>query len=95
MEDVMQNSDTMKQVAEELTTAAGEYQTLYTELFELVRTGLGASDDGNKAWFGPNASNFLKNFEAKEDDFTNAHKNITGLASNLDGQAQAWATFEG
>lgn len=94
MDGVSQDSAAMKKVAEDLTREADEYKGLCDQLFTLVGQGLGATDDGQKAWFGPNSAAFLANFKKKEPDFENAHKNIVSLAKNLHEQAEAWANFE-
>lgn len=92
--EVFQNSDEMKALADEINNDSEDLKKEIEEMYELLNNDLGDSDNGNKAWFGPKASQFLSNIVAKQNDFDAQCNNVKKVSANLREQAQAWENFE-
>lgn len=92
--EVMQNSEAIDAVAGELDADKVQFETLVGEFYDLISDNIGETDSGNMAWFGPKASVFKQNIDAKKPDFETAASNIQAVATNLHGHAETWNTFE-
>lgn len=91
---VSQDSQAMKDLANEISNDANDFLARKNEIFDEMRTKLGAEETNTTIWWGPQAALFLENFEKKEQVFDNAYKNIVSMANNLEAQANAWERFE-
>lgn len=96
MEDgaVFQNSTEMKKIADEIEGDANKLKAQIDDMYALLKDNLGTEDNGNKAWFGPKAKQFLDNIEAKRNDFDTQSNNIHKVSNNLRDHANAWERFE-
>lgn len=93
-EEVKQNSEAIDAVADELDQDKASFQELVDQFYKLISDNIGEADSGDMAWFGPKASVFRQNIEAKKPDFETAANNIGAVATNLHGHAETWNTFE-
>ena len=93
-EEVMQNSEAIENVAGELDADKLHFEGLIEQFYKLISDNIGETDTGNMAWFGPKASVFKANIDAKKPDFETAASNIQAVATNLHGHAETWNTFE-
>ncbi len=91
---VFQDSEQMGAIATDITSDSTTLSGIIDEMYKTLNDELGEEDTGNRAWFGPKATVFLNNIEAKHEDFNNAVKNIAAVGTNLQDQADAWNTFE-
>ena len=91
---VRQDGDALVAIAEEIENAADNFNKAKQAIFDEMDLRLGATEDENKAWWGPLSKVFLDNFNKKEEDFNTAYKNIASMAQNLNEQAEAWSAFE-
>lgn len=94
MNEIVQDSESMSRIADELEQDATQFGNIIEEMYALIDNKLGAEDDGQKAWFGPKATVFQQNINNKKVDFENAKKNISTIAQNLQSHADAWNSFE-
>ena len=94
MNEVMQNGEGMQRIADEISNDATEFGNYVEEMYSLLERKIGATDDGERAWFGPKASEFIENINAKKGEFETAKGNIEAVATNLREHAQTWAQFE-
>ena len=94
MNGVSQDSEALRQDANYINEMAETFKSQYEQLFQEMEANLSADANESIAWWGPQAGLFLNNFNKKKDDFNNAYKNVTSMATNLEEQAQAWDTFE-
>ena len=81
-------------MANHINEMAETFKSQYEQLFQEMEANLSADANESIAWWGPQAGLFLNNFNKKKEDFNNAYKNVTSMATNLEEQAQAWDTFE-
>ena len=94
MNGVSQDSEALRQDANYINEMAETFKSQYEQLFQEMEANLSADANESIAWWGPQAGLFLNNFNKKKEDFNNAYKNVTSMATNLEEQAQAWDTFE-
>ncbi len=91
---VSQDSEAIREVAEDIKANAKSYKKTYEEIFTLMSEKITEAKAASSAWWGPNAKAFYDEFEKKRIDFENAYKNLSAMASNLEEQANAWDSFE-
>ncbi len=91
---VFQDSASMLKIAADIQADAKKLDGVIEEMYKTLNTEIGDEETGNRAWFGPKASVFINNIEAKHGDFDNAVKNIDAVGQNLNDQAEAWVKFE-
>lgn len=92
--EVFQDSTQMGNIATSIQGDADELKAEVEDMYKILGEELGEEDTGNRAWFGPKATVFKQNIDAKQVDFDNAVNNISKVSSNLQDQADAWNTFE-
>lgn len=91
---IFQDSEQMGNIAADITGDSNALALVIEEVYKTLNDEIGEEDTGNRAWFGPKATVFVNNIEAKHEDFNNAVKNIAAVGTNLQDQADAWNAFE-
>ena len=92
---VEQDSAALRSIAEEIRGYAQAIQQDTNLINNAMNNRLGADQNDNYFWYGPNANAFLTDYNSKyPTKFDNAYSNIISLAENLESQAQQWETFE-
>lgn len=94
MASVYQDSGALRDAAGEIHAGATDFSKLYNEVFTEVAKRIQGAEASGVAWWGPQASAFVQEFNTKKDIFATAEKNIRAMADNLEDQAAAWDSFE-
>ena len=92
--EVIQDSNGIREVANELAGDKKEFDSLTEEFYEAIHKGITATDEGGSVWFGPSAAVFAERVDKKRSTFDDASGNMNDLIENLNAHADAWDQFE-
>ena len=93
MAEVKQDSEALVRIADEIRELASNFLTEKENFFDDVHGQIG-EDESHTTWYGPNAQNYISEFDKTGDEFQKAYDNIMSMASNLESQANSWNAFE-
>ncbi len=91
MDGVKQDYAKISAIASDIIDEVGKFESDYTQFFSDLASKIGES---GTIWSGNNAATFALNASSKEKEFANAAGSIRSYGTNLEQQAQAWASFE-
>ena len=96
MDRVSQDPEALQRIVGVMGEKMERYQQLCNEVTRMIDEKIGAEYNGNRAWWGNNASNFSRRVnEDLTNIFNGTRTTIEDLKENLNHQIDAWRQFEG
>lgn len=92
---VSQDSGRLREIATEIEDMANTFKGHTDFITDQLKESIGAEENEQTCWYGPNAAAFLENYDKKcPAEFELAYNNIISMAGNLESQAESWEKFE-